>query len=67
MLITCGQTIRKAYLTRLDRFLIPTDWEEVFSSTIQFALPRVVLDHMPILLGNEGMRSGKSPLRFENI
>ena len=49
----------------LDRFLITADWECHFSNVAQSILPRPVSDHCPILLDNEGIRSGPSPFRFE--
>ena len=34
---------------------------------IQSTLPRLVSDHYPIMLGSEGIKSGLSPFRFENM
>lgn len=45
-------------MSRLDRFLITTDWECQFSNVVQSNLLRPVSDHCPILLDNEGIRFG---------
>ena len=50
---------------RLDRFLVSQDWESHCNRVIQRRLPRPVSDHFPILLDNEGVRTGPSPFRFE--
>ncbi|RVW24957.1 Transposon TX1 uncharacterized 149 kDa protein [Vitis vinifera] len=52
---------------RLDRFLFSGDWEERMVGAMQVLLPRPVSDHWPILLDCGGMRTGKSPFRFENM
>ena len=52
---------------RLDRFLIPDDWEGLFSNSTQSLLQRPTSDHYPILLDGGGMRSGPTPFRFENM
>ena len=52
-------------MSRLDRFLVSTDWESHFSKVIQRCPPRPVSDHFPILLDSDGVRTGPSPFRFE--
>ena len=52
-------------MSRLDRFLVSDNWESHFGNAIQRILPRPVSNHSPILLDNEGVRSGPSPFRFE--
>ena len=52
-------------MSRLDRFLVTTDWESQFSNTIQSTLLRPVSDHCPVLLDSEGINSRPSPFRFE--
>ena len=54
-------------MARLDRFLVKADWEDQFSNVIQRTLPRPVSDHCPVLLDSEGIKSGPSPFRFENM
>lgn len=50
---------------RIDRFLISTDWDDCFSGALQYCLPKVVSDHIPLLLESGGI--WKSPFRFENM
>ena len=54
-------------MSRLDRFLVSGDWESQFSNVIQRMLPRPVSDHCPVLLDSDGIKSGPSPFRFENM
>ena len=51
----------------LDRFLVSSDWENRFSGVVQCILPRPVLVHFPILLDGGGIKSGPTPLWFENM
>ena len=50
--------------SKLDRFLISDQWEDHFFAITQFALPRLVSDHSPIVLEAGGFSSGKKPLLF---
>ena len=54
-------------MSRLDRFLVTADWENQFSNVTQSTLPRPVSDHCPVLLDSDGIKSGPSPFRFENM
>ena len=54
-------------VSRLDRFLISDQWEDHFSAITQFALPRLVSNHSPIVLEVGDFSSGKTPFRFENM
>ena len=54
-------------MSRLDIFLVSADWESQFSNVIQRTLPRPVFDHCPVLLDNDGIKTGSSPFRFENM
>lgn len=40
-------------MSRLDRFLVTTDWLEAYPEVIQLALPKPASDHCPILLDSE--------------
>ena len=54
-------------LSRLDRFLISSDWEGEHMDIRQYCLPRVVSDHKPVFLVGGGMNRGPTPFRFENM
>lgn len=55
-------------LSRLDRFLVSSGWEEdLFSDSVQLLCHRLVLDHFPILLDCGGMRRGARSFKFENM
>ena len=53
--------------SRLDRFLLSTDWEENFLFVCQRHLSRLLSDHFPILLEGGNLHGGKKPFRFENM
>ncbi|KAG5540926.1 hypothetical protein RHGRI_020977 [Rhododendron griersonianum] len=54
-------------MSRIDRFLCSASWEELCPGLIQSALPRITSYHNPILLNSGGIRSGRTPFRFENM
>lgn len=56
-------------LSRLDRFLISTDCEDIFNPVLAHALPRVGFDHIPIFLkgGVVGSYAGPRPFKFQNM
>ena len=53
--------------SRLDRFLVSSDWENCFSGVVQCILPRPVSDHFLIFLDGGGISFGPTPFRFENM
>ena len=53
--------------SRLDRFLLSTDWKENFLFVCQRHLSRLLSDHFPILLEGGNLHGGKKPFRFENM
>uniref|UniRef100_A0A2N9I4J4 Reverse transcriptase domain-containing protein n=1 Tax=Fagus sylvatica TaxID=28930 RepID=A0A2N9I4J4_FAGSY len=54
-------------MSRIDRFLISSDWEDRYPEVSQKLMPRPLSDHFPILLEVGGYARGKSPFRFENM
>ncbi|KAK1269255.1 hypothetical protein QJS04_geneDACA018473 [Acorus gramineus] len=52
-------------LSRLDRVLIDSDWEDAFPSCALSCLPRVTSDHCPLLLKGGSERAGCAHFRFE--
>lgn len=53
--------------SRLDRFLIYTEWEECFPQVCQKRMPRALSDHFPVMLVCGTRRRGRIPLQFENM
>jgi hypothetical protein len=53
--------------SRLDRFLISTEWEEHFPEVTQKRMPRALSDHFPVMLACGMGRRGRIPFRFENM
>ncbi len=53
--------------SRLDRFLVSTDWEDQFSHMAQKALPYFMSNHCLISLDSGTYIRGKSYFKFENM
>ena len=53
--------------SRLDRFLVSSEWEFSYPGFMQKKLLRVCLDHAPILLASGRLQSGKRAFKFENM
>ena len=49
--------------SRLDRFLVTDNWDNLCNGVVQSILPRLVLDHFP----RGGLKRGPSPFKFENM
>ncbi|KAL4191825.1 hypothetical protein AMTRI_Chr06g190990 [Amborella trichopoda] len=52
-------------LSKLDRLLLSSNWEEQFPGTHALAIPKPTSDHCPILLDTLAVRRGLKPFRFE--
>ena len=53
--------------SRIDRFLLSSDWEDHFGHLAQKAITRLLSDHCPIILDSGGFIRGKSYFKFENM
>lgn len=53
--------------SRIDRFLISTEWNESFKSIKQLAMPRPISDHKPLMLESGDWSSTLSYFMFENM
>ncbi len=54
-------------MSRIDRALVPLDWEAHYSDVKLKLLPRPIFDHQPLLLVVGRMAGGKSSFKFENM
>lgn len=54
-------------MSRIDKVLVSTEWKDHFLDVTQRLLPRVLLDHCPLLVEVGGMLKGKSLFKFENM
>lgn len=52
--------------SRLDRFLISSEWDEEFRNIKQSMLPRITSDHIPIELQCGNWEPNRSYFKFEN-
>ena len=64
-LITWSNHQSNHAMSRLDRFLVSTEWLETYPEVTHIALPKPVSDHCPILLDLECERWGPSSFCFE--
>lgn len=53
-------------LSKLDRFLVCSDFLSIFPNVVVTALPRETSDHCPILLSTTSLDFGPTPFRFFN-
>ena len=54
-------------MSRTDRFLISTDWEDRYLDVLQKLLPCLLSDHFPLLLDVGSLARGKASFHFENM
>lgn len=52
-------------LFRLDRFLVSSEWLQLFPGVSQLALSKPTYDHCPLILDSNCEGWGSSPFRFE--
>ncbi|KAL4203772.1 hypothetical protein AMTRI_Chr01g105560 [Amborella trichopoda] len=62
---TCSNHSPNPSLSKLDRVLFSTNWEESFLGSLALALPKPTSDHCPILLDTNAVHRGPKPFRFE--
>jgi len=56
-----------ASCSKLDKFLLSSDWEEHFPNIRQRQLQRLLSDHFPILVEGQNFQRDSRPFRFENM
>ncbi len=54
-------------MSRIDRILVSTEWEEQYPDVVQKLLPKPISYHNPIMLEARGMARGKTSFKFENM
>jgi hypothetical protein len=54
-------------MSRLDRFLLSAGWCDLWGEATQWALPRDVSDHSPVVLRYSSQVWGPKPFRFNNF
>jgi hypothetical protein len=59
--------LRPLSWSKIDRFLVSSEWEAKFSSVSQKRLPRLCSDHFLILVDCGDFNGGGRPFKFENM
>lgn len=52
-------------MSKLDRFLVSIEWDDLFNPLSTLALSRLVSDHTPILLGGGTLSEGPKPFHVD--
>ncbi|XP_011624388.1 uncharacterized protein LOC105420856 [Amborella trichopoda] len=63
--IWSNNSIANLATSKLDRFLLALEWQEVFPLAFVKALARLSSDHLPIVLDIGSLMSGPRPFRFD--
>lgn len=53
--------------SRIDRFLVSSEWNDTFQKIKQVALPKVISDHSPLMLESGDWDKNPSYFKFENM
>ncbi|XP_077216002.1 uncharacterized protein LOC143850663 [Tasmannia lanceolata] len=62
---TWSNNQHRLIISRLDRILIPGEWEDRFPLINQRALPKILSDHNPIVLEISDFSGGPRPFKFD--
>ena len=54
-------------MSRIDKTLVSTDWEDHFGNVSQRVLPRVISDYCPLLVETGDVGRGRCAFKFENM
>jgi hypothetical protein len=64
---TWSNNCENSAMSRIDRFLYISEWEDRYPTVVQRRLPRLLSDHFPIMLESGEFLKGNRPFCFENM